>query len=268
MIEFENQPIILCAQQKSGTTVLQKAFNDTDHCLNFGEVFHEKIYDVPTNEVAYFNFKRFVVKDNPELSTPHMKNQNRLFKMYFENLSNLSNKPFFLMDIKYNSWHHFNPVWHSAMEIPRLLRMVKENNIPIIHIKRKNLLHQYLISFIDNGSEDFFLKPSSEKQIYNEIIINPHHCKQMIQIVKRNMDNFQNWLANYPNHHVVYYEDILIDDHFTDSINNIVAEVTNRKVTKLCDPLIKKNLENPFKYIKNRDQLINSLKNSAFEVYL
>lgn len=259
-----SKPIIFCAQQRSGTTVLQTAFQATQKCKNYGEVFHSNY----SGKNKFFSFKKRLIKRNINFCVPTNEVQQQLFDRYFNFLQRQSELPFHIIDIKYNSWHHFNPIWHNGVRIPHLLRLIQKKKIPIIHIIRKNALHQYISSEVAKKAKKWHYKKMDENLPKEKVQIDIQECKLSLRAVKKNIENFNNWLRNYSFSYTIYYEELFHDGKFTDKINNIAREVTDDTIIKLGNPPLKKGIKKPYELVKNRNQLIENLSKSPFAEFL
>jgi len=263
-----SEPIIICAQQRSGTTLVVKALGETGKCTVYGEVF-DPYYFHSKDKSAFFDFKRDLLKEDLNLFFPSPKNQKTIFDKYFHSLKKNATKPYHVVDIKYDSWHHFNPVWHCSEQPPILLNWIMALNIPVIHIIRKNLLYQYISSIVAEKTGKYHFK-NNEKglEYYQRIKINPNHCKFMMHRVKRNIKKHQGWFHKYPYYYQIAYEDLTHNGVFTNKLNNIVSTITKNEIIKLSDPPLKKGIKDPFEYIENKEQLFRVLKESVFAGYL
>ena len=134
------RPIIFLAQQRSGTTALQKAFESTKQIRSFGEVFQTQESSLEQES----NFFYFKAKQPPNYIIPTDENVRLYLLAYLSYLNDLSDRPFYILDIKYNSWYNFVSAWQNNFERPFQLRILMELGSPIIHIVRRNLLLQAL----------------------------------------------------------------------------------------------------------------------------
>jgi len=265
--EKKSKAIILCAQQRSGTTLLQAALQKDEKSKNYGEVFHNN-YQYAPNQFSFFHFRKDLIVKNDNLCIPTKENQQLIFNQYFSYLQSNSNLDFHIIDIKYNSWHHFNPIWHNIEEMPYLLRLIKQMELPVIHIVRKNLLNQYISLRGAISTGKFHFGKNQNIKSPPKIKIDPRHCLMNMKIVDKNTNKYRGWLEDFPLKSEIFYEDMVIDDKFSDNLNSIIAKVTENKIEKLGDPPLKKRIRDPLELIQNKDELIESLKNTRFEKYL
>jgi|GEM_PF-2125182 len=264
----KSKPIIICAQQRSGTTLLVKALGEMNECRAYGEVFDPYYYHSKEN-FSFFYFKKKLIEKNIDFTFPSTKNQKKIFEQFFHFLKSNNKKSFHVIDIKYDSWHHFNPVWHCSEQPPALLSWIKALNIPVIHIIRKNLLHQYISSEVAAKTGKYHYEKNENIIVENKkIIIKPNHCKFIMHRVKRNIKKHQGWFNNYPYYYQICYEDLIRNGVFSNRINNIISSITNNKIMKLKDPPLKKGIKNPLENVENKQQLVNVITQSVFAGYL
>lgn len=264
----KSKPIILCAQQRSGTTLVQTALQSSQLCHNYGEVFHDKYLHFK-KEHSFFNFKKKMISNNINFCFPSTDNQKIIFNKYFNFLKNQSKLPFHVIDIKYNSWHHFNPIWYSTETQPQLISSLKQHKFNVIHIVRKNLLHQYISATIAKKTGLYhFNKNDKNNYQDNKFVLNVPHCKRTINNVENNVNKYRFYFKNYSFYEEIYYEDLITENRFSDRINSVVSKFTNGLITDLGTPPLKKGIRDPFALVKNKDELFKNLKNTKFEVYL
>ena len=127
---------VLVASQRCGTTALTQCLGSHVSLGAYGEVFDNRTQQRPENYFAFLKaskqMRRQVTKTGVE--------SRKLFDAYVDHLAKLSGAPQILFGAKYNSLHHFNPVWHGVRDRPFLIDLIKETEARVLHITRKNLL--------------------------------------------------------------------------------------------------------------------------------
>jgi len=258
-------PIILCAQQRSGTTVLQKALDASGKCENYGEVFHGGSFSTKRKSlINFFNFKKRIILGNADYFFPSHENQKEIFVRYFNFLKSKSRLDFCLIDIKYNSWHHFNPVWYSTESTPQLLIWIKQQRIPVIHIIRENLLHQYISSKVAEATGKFHYKKEEKSLGNKQIYIDPKRCRAYIVNVNRDIKNYQRWFKGYQFYFEITYEEMIENNAFSKKIEGIVEEITNGQLKKLPPPPLKKGTKDSIALIENIEEVKEILKGTPY----
>jgi len=203
-----NAPIIICAQQRSGTTVLQNAIGSTEEIHNFGEIFHQVAYDKQLKH-SFFMYKERLIENQPKFITPKINFQARILNRYLNHLSRLSEKPNLLLDIKYNSWHHLNPIWFNYFDKPLMLKLLMERNSILLHIIRRNKFEQFVSSETARKRQLWHLKPDKNKNIADvKLNIDHARCINFMENSLRIQNLFAYWISEYENSVSIYYEDM------------------------------------------------------------
>lgn len=139
--------VILLARQRSGTTVLRSVLEHHPdiHCLP--EVFNANPSPYDTSrfpDVYFFDW----LEANARPSVPAVLRSRdamaELFDAYMEFLRARSDKRFVIVDVKYNSAHHFDGPWRSLNELPLLFELIEQRRVRVMHLVRSNYLRTYL----------------------------------------------------------------------------------------------------------------------------
>jgi LPS sulfotransferase NodH len=201
-------PLVFVAKARSGTTALQEVVETTGSVCNFGEVFHDS--EQQRKKVTnYFYFKE---RNPPPFIVPTVAEVRRYFIGFINYLAAISDKPWFLMDIKYSSWHHFLPVWHENSGQPFQLRLLKELGAPIIHITRSNLFRQYLSHVYATNNDRWNYQRGEEGKVSTAgIYVDVKAAKGQMDLTSYNAKCFRGWLQGYTKAAEVEYESAFVD---------------------------------------------------------
>jgi LPS sulfotransferase NodH len=259
--------IIICGQQRSGTTVLARTMASSPFINNFGEVFQEAHYGSPDHKQLFFNFRKQLLEKDLNLAFPSFHNQQRIFKAYQDHLTNLSNDyKYYLIGVKYNSWHHFDTVWQTPLTPPYLLAMSMEQNIPIVHVKRKNRFLQYLSARFARKAKLWHLEAGSTDTVSPKttIEIDPEKCLKRMELSNQLSLLFKEWTESYDKVVDLCYEDMIENNKFSaktmDSIDHLVGEKLNIPL----EPKLKKVLNSPKKIVENKEELLRFFSNTKY----
>ncbi len=268
-------PIILLAYQRSGTTVLQRTMGESDLVHNYGEVFlgpkpaHivKEYYDDWNlyAETNFFNFKKKKIAETPSLHLPSPENQEKLFGLYFNWLAEKTTKKYFLVDIKYHSWHHFNVFFQEIFHRPFLLRMLLKQPIKFIHLIRRNVFEQYVSWVYSKATRKWHYK-RKETLRKKKIIIDVRDCEERMQLSLDSSDMFDHWLTGASSLKI-YYEDLFEDGLFS---KEILAQIENHIGEKLNVPIapaLKKVISSVGEAVENREEVLRYFKTTPFEKY-
>jgi hypothetical protein len=144
--------LAITAFQRSGTTALGEQLGRLPSLAYWGEVFHPEGYagadlsaKLRLRSAAHW-FRFVEVQLPPELKAgpQEVEARARAWSLYEARLAEagLGRRP--VLDIKYNSWHHLQPVWAPIGERPFLVDLMAQSQTPIVHLVREDVLAQAL----------------------------------------------------------------------------------------------------------------------------
>ncbi len=254
------QCIVIIAPQRSGTTVFQRSLSTNNQIITYGEVFHHHTQ----NECNFFNF----LQANKEAASlkiyPTEENMISLFELYCDHLCSLTNK-YYILDIKQNSLHHFDPVWQDITAKPFLLTLLQKNRVQIIRIKRRNIFQQVLSRYVarkmgqNHFTRDAAIPTLEPFSIKPEILYD-----QMCQIQAENKI-FDAFLKDYQYAHFIYYEDMFKGDAFSGELVQILQKILKNDDDISHKIALKKINKDYHTFVKNREELIAFFQKTPFQ---
>jgi hypothetical protein len=149
--------VVLLARQRSGTNVLRSVLRthpeifcvpevlnnrmDTDYLIG-GRNHGGSAYFNP-GELSYFNFlEKYANGDIKKILLPD--DHENIFLAFLEYLRCFTNKELLVLDVKYMSTHHITKNWHFITEEPFFFSLLKEHNLRVLNLTRKNFLRYWL----------------------------------------------------------------------------------------------------------------------------
>lgn len=161
------RPVFLIANQRSGTNAVRSALMQSHFFEDFGEVFN------PDGSKYAGNFFHFLRLDaNLQLLKPGL--STKRFLDYYSYLNILADKPFGIIDAKYDSLHLFNPEAHPLLAAPALLALIEKVGGSVVHLTRNPL--QIYISHV-------FAVQTSVWHVRSDDSNRPRNVKMNIDIV-------------------------------------------------------------------------------------
>jgi hypothetical protein len=141
----------IVGNQRSGTTAVGRLLGAQPGVIYAGEIFHnvrgpqdepdfEKYMTLP--EANFFAFKERFVGRFPALVYPSPRNQVAIWTGYLGHLASLDRDALWIVDIKYNSMHHLEPIWSLPFAKPHLLDLLAKSSVPLLHIVRDDVFAQ------------------------------------------------------------------------------------------------------------------------------
>ena len=128
------QLVVLLSRQRSGTNALRSVLESHPKIHCFGEVMSYTDSSLSPAE----HFLSFA-KEQCGNRYDDPNNHSAIFEEFVEGLHGLHDKEITLIDVKYNSSHHFSARYAEHQERP-LFNWIQEHNIPLIRLRRDNYL--------------------------------------------------------------------------------------------------------------------------------
>jgi len=254
--------ILICAQQRSGTTVFQKALDSTPHVMNCSEIFHQSLY-LKKDYKSFHLFKKRLLKRRPNLSFPSKSNQKIIWDSYLTMLSERTEKEFILIDVKYNSWHHLNPIWANVFEEPFLVKQIKNKNMYVVHITRQNKFSQYLSA--ESARKRQVWHSSGKKEIDTiSLEIDNSSCLNFIESSIKRDNLFIEWFKNYDSYTHFTYEELFVDGNFNVEILENIYKLLNKNIDIPLKPNLVKINNKQNRVIANNDQIKDFFSNTIY----
>jgi hypothetical protein len=128
---LETHPEIFCVPE---------VFNDrmdTDYLIDGGPCYFGAV------ELSYFNFLEKYTAGNIEKMLLAEDHEN-IFLNFLEYLRCFTNKQVLVLDVKYMSTHHITKNWQFITEEPFFFSLLKEHNVRVWNLTRKNFLRYWL----------------------------------------------------------------------------------------------------------------------------
>ncbi len=161
---------VLLARQRSGTGALGSILGRHPGLAYVGEVLHPNPERASVGEVLEpgirsedVNFFRYLARDPGRLEgfcDPNLRAEG--IERYLDWLEERFHPRIPVIDVKYRSLHHWNCGWQGALERPWLIRHCRQKRLPVIHLKRKNLLETYVSGHLAEINQVWHAKSHDE----------------------------------------------------------------------------------------------------------
>ena len=195
----------LFARQRSGTGALGSVLDQHPEIHYVGEVFHPG--DVETNEYSYFRFLRALVETTPARSLPSAADVN--LGEYLHYVKTKSPKPNVVIDVKYNSMHHFNRAWHGLLQRPRLIELV--GGQPVLHLARRNFVRTYVSGRLAELNQVWHTSDATGLK-HRKVEVDTSALATDLGATSREVEAMMRWVGGRPNVVGLEYAE-LFDDH-------------------------------------------------------
>ena len=209
--------LVVVAQKRTGSTALGLTLSRGATVHSFGEVFHSarrdegrfKLGELHLDAQAnFFNFKVDAVRGDPALAHPSEANQSALFDGFMEHLASLTDRPWMAIDVKYNSWLNFEPVFSAIGHAPFLLRLLRGHGAAILHLKRRRTFERHCSEELAMRDWRWHAEAGSQAPPPAGIVIDPESALQSMDETHRQMALFDGYFRLWPNAGDLAYEDM------------------------------------------------------------
>ena len=159
--------IVMLARQRSGTNAVQAVLESHPAIFCTREVFH----DTPSAqehldpETSYFRFLDTYPKETLIRARTSNAVQERLFVDYLQFLRARSAKRYIVLDIKYNSTHHFDGPWRAIRARPHLFPLIRRHRLRVLHLTRRNYLRYQLSRMSAQASGQWVVRTDAAPSI-------------------------------------------------------------------------------------------------------
>lgn len=255
---------ILIGTQRTGTGLLGSIFRQHPQLIFPGEVFHPENLGI---QDSYFKFIAELVELNPYRSMPWQTSQN--FQDYAKTLQKRYPGKLITLDIKYRSLHHLNGGyggWFGLNEMPWIIHYAMENQLPIIHLTRKNLASIFVSARLADKNQIWHTNKKNDIKI-SSVVINVKKLLNFIERTANEVKLITSWTKNYPNLVNIEYEN-MIDDRglFNINIANKLSLVLGVDPFEKKKPLIVKQAKKCLsESIINYDEVKESFNGTKYE---
>jgi len=165
-----------------------------------------------------------------------------------------------LVDVKYNSWHHFNPIWHTPTAVPHLVTLLKGRGAVLIHIGRRDLLARHVSEQIAIARGAFHF-PQGEAPPPIQIDLDP---KQVIDALRRAQSlvgHCSAWFQRYRPRIDLVYEKLFREGRIDAAIGKRLGDLLGIATTSSSFPLtLEKAVRSPSEHVRNWGELVAAVE--------
>ena len=249
MIIRENKFMISCAA-RTGSTMLVHLLRSNRRILCHGEVFTKKGIGAIAG--------RYRQKKNNDSNYQKALNQlakNDINRFIYDILYDSQGRK--VVGHKYKTDEFYNPDYRHISDI-----MLKDTDIKILDLKRRNLLDQYISHQIvlKQGGSTLLLKDQSKSNQFKQFSVNSQHCEKFFKDV---IEREQKSEKDFENHRSItlFYEDLVVN---ANDIHAQIQEFLNLEPVPL-EFATKKIISNNKSLVSNLEELETKLVASGFE---
>lgn len=244
---------IILTSQRSGSTFLASCLDAHPDIRCYGEVLNGSHFK-PPKPILHF---KYPTKAYRYLAAGGW-NPVAILQRYFARTT----APVIVVQAMYN-----------RMDKPSVRRYLSRNtDIRIIHLRRDNLLKQYVskaLLSVKRGTKDRPWQPHVASPVPAVAIrIDPRKAMEGMRKVRSNFEEFERFLAGHRKIELVY-EDMINGQELTADTWRSLSELLDVAPPQAApSPLVKMNPSHLRPMVENYDELANALKGTEFERFL
>lgn len=158
---------------------------------------------------------------------------------------------------------------YNQLRSPKVHEYLREHtDIRIIHLRRNNLVKQYVSKTLMGKRRDGRWQPHSTSKVRTVAThISPQAAIREMRNVQRQFDLFEQLLSNHRKIELVY-EDMIDGQCLSDAAREAVCDLLEVESAPMCCDFVKVNPNKLELMVKNYDELAAALKGTEFEQYL
>ena len=266
-LEDMSNPVIIIAKQRSGTNLLRSLLTSSNLFRDFGEIFHPLGREKSHNN--FWRFRENKLQEDFSLLLPSPGNLKKMFKLYIKHLQSNCNRPYFLIDIKYNSVNNFNPCWHSPASPPFLFELIRQNNIPVIHLVRSRVLENYCSELLARKTQVWKTKDISYES-QEKIFVDIKDALKGINYRTQEISLFKSYLKDYKNSIFLEYSELKDNDNnLSEKAKKEIANLLNLNRQLETSPSKLRKVAPPLsELILNYNDLVSKLREANLDHYI
>jgi LPS sulfotransferase NodH len=262
-----SKAVAVIAKQRSGTNLLRLTLASSRNFVDINEIFHENL-DIG----RFWKIRGDLIANNPDLAIPTNKNQSIIFDNFLKKIINSSDLlP--IIDIKYNSAHHLNGIWHENHNIPFLLKLLAKHEIPVIHIVRSNILARYISSLVAQKTKKWVAGKGDKMEENVIVYVDISALINNLRNTREEINLYRSWLSklkSLKSVEIAYESLIDAKGNFSETVLLEISQLLNIKEKLNIDIPIQKIVSRPLEdIIENyHSEVVPALRSSEFAYLL
>ena len=264
---------IILAGQRTGSTGFGRGLAQLLDFKWLGEIFHSDFADPATDldlesninkRANFFNYRYHRCRIDPTLTFPTKKNQVQLFQGYMDFIADSFNNQGVIVDIKYTSLHHLDTYWLWPNTMPFLLELIRQTEIPVVHVVRENLFAQYC-SYKLAMKSDYWHRRPGEGQSAGTLTLDVEDAENFMNVMRSWAAHVQGWLIDYKTYYVLKYEEIFEDDFLSKEVVQIFSDMFSCNSKRLAPVPTRKVTPHLSKVVENIDEVLEHFKETQYD---
>lgn len=183
--------VLLLARQRTGTGALNSALEKHPNIKYLNEIFNQ---DNIRADTSFFRFYEKEIRARGKRTWPDIKA--RIFERYIKVMHDRYQRKTLIADVKYNNLHHLDGNWRGLVEMPALLHKTMSDDVPIIHLRRRNRLRTFLSGILAELNSVWHTKDKRELR-RQSASIDPVALCHYIDVAEKEDQLVSGWIGHY-----------------------------------------------------------------------
>lgn len=268
------QICVVVGRQRSGTTALAETIARGVGCRSYGEVFHHM--QNPGDDGAarrfrlveganFFDFKMELLATRPKLAYPSAANQDSIFSDYLEFLKNdQRNNNWIILDIKYNSWLHFEEIYSTIGGVPRLFDLLAEHGAAFIHLVRRNTFSRYCSEQLALQRGKWHAEPGEEVGEAT-MEVDPADAMRDMKETRRQSAFFSRMLFRARRRLYLEYEDAFVENSLSKAAEQAIGDLMQTAWPPDVSIPLRKVSPSLSHVVSNRIEVLSYFRETSFQ---
>lgn len=269
--------LVITAFQRSGTTAMGEQIGSMPDFAYWGELFHPDGYRAAEAATKlrlrpganWFRFAAEALSPGYRLEPQDESGQREAWRLYTARLAALGSGRRPVLDVKYNSWHHLQPVWAPIAAPPFLMTLLQEQGAAFVHLIRRNVLAQALseVFAFESGlwhrrqGQAVELEPFTFAADTQGLLARMRESRAETAIMRA-------WLAGQPHAELAYEDAFQPNGDLSDTARAALANLGVDVNAVQRGPVLARTGQSPRQWLRNQDEVRSALRSTEFEELL
>lgn len=198
----------LISMQRSGTNFFRGILESHPDLVPYPEVFEEFPSQAPFPTRIFWDFYLERVKADPLAALPQPRPE--LVEDYFAQVEAAHPGQTAVLDVKHNSLHHANGIWHRSGGRPEIAEIIRRRGDAVILLIRRNILRM-LVSLDRALAAKYYHAYSGDEVPRMKIQMDAEHLLATIRCWQNDQCYMQDVFSCHPRSLTLIYEDFWED---------------------------------------------------------
>jgi hypothetical protein len=191
------------------------------------------------------------------------------WRLYIAHLESLGSGRRPVLDVKYNSWHHLQPVWAPIAGPPFLETLLHENGGAYVHLVRRNVLAQALSEVFAHESGVWHRRFGQSVELDDfAFVADVQGLLARMRESRSETALMRTWLKGRPHIELAYEETFDAGGDLSEGARSALAELGVDTLAARRSPVLGRTGQSPRQWLTNIEEVREVLAGTEFEELL